>query len=139
MVSQNTLFDFKIRLIYSISDAVIGFEGVLYVDDESSGVIEVVVAVLQGELSDDVAVRIYTEDGTALSTSDYTSTDQILTFSSTNTRIIVPVPIQDDDVFENDEVFLANLEPDTANSVVFAIIQPEQATLRILDNDGMFV
>ncbi len=111
----------------------------LYSGSESSGVIQVVVAVLQGELSDDVAVRIFTEDGTALSTTDYTSVDQILTFSPTNTRIMVSVNIQDDAIDEIDEIFIANLELDLANSVLSALIQPEEATLRILDDDGTAV
>ena len=117
-------------------DVVIGFEEEMYSGSESSGMIQVVVAILQGELSEDVAVRIFTEDASALSTSDYTSVNRTLTFSSTSTRITISVPILDDNIDENDEIFLANLELDQVNSVLFALIQPDKATLRILDDDG---
>ncbi len=98
-----------------------------------------VVAVLQGELSEDVAVRIFTEDGTALSTTDYTSVDQILTFSPTNTRIMVSVNIQDDAVDENDEYLIGRLELDPAGGVQNIQIQPDEARLLILDDDGIFM
>ena len=109
----------------------------MYSGSESSGMIQVVVAVLQGQLSDDVAVRIFTEDGTALSSSDYTSLDQILTFSPTNTGIMISVPIQDDDLDEVDETFLAHLALDQTESALSALIQPDEATLTITDDDGM--
>ena len=108
----------------------------MYSASESSGVIEVVVAVLQGLLSDDVAVRFYTEDGTALSTSDYTSANQTLTFSPTTTRMTISVPIQDDNIDEDDEYFIGRLELDPSGSEKNVQIQPDEAQLLILDDDG---
>ena len=114
----------------------IGFEEVLYNGTEPSGEIQVVVGVLQGELSEDVAVRIYTEDGTALSPSDYTSVDMILTFSPTNNRITVTVSLEDDDIDEEDEFLIGRLELDPSSTQTSVQIQPEEARLMILDDDG---
>ena len=47
----------------------IGFEKTLYTVDEFEGQAVVGVAILDGSLSQDVVVRVNTEDGTAISTS----------------------------------------------------------------------
>ena len=107
-----------------------------YSGSESSGVIEVMVAVLQGELSDDVAVRIFTEDGTAVSSSDYTSLDRTLTFSPTNTRMLISVAVQDDNIDEDDEYLIGRLELDPAGGQINIQIQPDEARLLIQDDDG---
>ena len=108
----------------------------LYNSSESSGVIQVVVAVLQGQLSDDIAVRIFTEDGTALSTSDYTSVVQSLTFSPNNTRLMIQVTIRDDNIDEDDEYLIGRLELDPAGGEKNVQIQPDETRLLILDDDG---
>ena len=118
------------------SEVVIGFEELSYNGTEPSGEIQVVVGVLQGELSEDVAVRIYTEDGTALSPSDYTSVDMILTFSPTNNRITVTVSLEDDDIDEEDEFLIGRLELDPSGTQTSVQIQPAEARLIILDDDG---
>ena len=117
--------------------AVIGFEEVMYNGTEPTGEIQVVVAVLQGELSEDVAVRIFTEDGTALSPLDYTSVDRILTFSPTNIRIIVTVSIEDDAIDEDNEYLTGRLELDPSGGQTSVQIQPAEARLLIVDNDGI--
>ena len=119
--------------------AVIGFEETIYSASESSGVIEVAVAVLQGELSDDVPVRIFTEDGTALSSSDYTSVDQIFTFSPTSTRITISVSISDDSIDEDNEYFRGRLELNQSVGERNVQIEPDEAQLLILDDDGVLL
>ena len=120
-----------------VSEVVIGFEELSYSGTEPSGEIQVVVRVLQGELSEDVEVRIFTFNSTAVSPSDYTSVDMILTFSPTNNRIIVPVPLVDDDIDEENETFSAHLELNQSNNDLI-LISPKYASLLIVDDDGIF-
>jgi hypothetical protein len=108
----------------------------MYSADEADGEIEVFVAVLQGELSGPVVVRISTMDGSALSGSDYDSINQTLTFDTDTTRIPVPVSILEDDIDEEDESILVRLAEDGETENVQ--INPEEATLLIIDNDSEF-
>ena len=96
-----------------------------------------VVAVLQGELSGPVVVRISTMDGTAMSGSDYESVNQTLTFDPSNTRIPIQVPIVEDQIDEEDETILGSLalEPGTDDAQNVQI-EPSEATLTINDDDG---
>ena len=66
---------------------------------------------------------------------DYTSQSVLLTFSATNTRLTVPTSILDDSTNENTEDFFARLQFEVAPSVNVQI-QPQQATIRITDDDG---
>ena len=118
--------------------AVIGFEERQYNGSESDGEIQVAVAVLRGELSGPVVVRISTMDGTALSGSDYESVNITITFDPDNTRILVPVPVLEDDIDEEDEDILARLglEPGGGNQNIQ--ISPDEATLVIVDDDSKF-
>ena len=121
----------------SLSAAVIGFEERVYNGSESEGEIQVVVAVLQGELSAPVRVRLSTMDGSALSPTDYQSLNQTLTFSPNNTRVLITVPITNDGIDEDTESFLGrlSLEPeDEENKEVH--IEPDVASLLIIDDDG---
>ena len=119
------------------TDVVIGYEETEYSGSESDGEIEVVVAVLQGELSGPVVVRISTMDGTALSGSDYESVDMTITFDPDNTRILVTVPVLEDDIDEADEDILARLGLEPGDLDLSVLIQPDEAVLIIEDNDGM--
>ena len=114
----------------------IGFEETEYSGSESDGEIEVVVAVLQGELSGPVVVRISTMDGTALSGSDYESVNMTITFDPDNTRILVPVPVLEDDIDEEDEDILARLGLEPGGGDQNVQISPDEATLVINDDDG---
>jgi hypothetical protein len=117
---------------------VIGFEETMYSADEADGEIEVFVAVLQGELSGPVVLRISTMDGTAISARDYESVDQTLTFDTATTRIPVTVAILEDNIDEEDESILARLalEPESRDENVQIV--PENATLLIVDDDCEF-
>ena len=96
----------------------------------------VVVGILSGELSTPVVVRLLTVDGTALSDRDYSSLNQTLTFSPDITTQVISVPILDDSIDEEDETILASLELDSSDSDQDVQIQPDEATLLILDDDG---
>ena len=120
----------------SLSAAVIGFEERVYNGSESEGEIQVVVAVLQGELSAPVRVRLSTMDGSALSPTDYQSLNQTLTFSPDNTRMLITVPIADDGVDEENEYFLGRLALEPEDEDQSVQIQPDEATLFIIDDDG---
>ena len=107
----------------------------VYNGSESEGEILVVVGVLRGELSTPVVVRLLTMDGTALSDRDYQSLNQTLTFSPDDTTQVISLPLLEDDINEDDENLLAMLKLEDEDQNVQ--IQPETATLLILDNDGM--
>ena len=115
----------------------IGFEERAYNGSESEGEIQVVVAVLQGELSAPVSVRLFTTDATALSSQDYDPINQTLTFSPGNTRMTISLPVRDDDIDEEDEDLLASLELSIEDNDQMVQITPDQATLTIIDDDGI--
>ena len=69
---------------------------------------------------------------------DYTSSDVLLTFSSTSTRNTVPISITDDVINEGTEEFFARLSINTALSGQIEL-QPQQATVQISDNDGNII
>ena len=117
----------------------IGFEERAYNGSESEGEIQVVVAVLQGELSAPVSVRLFTTDATALSSQDYDPINQTLTFSPGNTRMTISLPVRDDDIDEEDEDLLASLELSIEDDDQMVQITPDQATLTIIDDDGIDV
>ena len=106
----------------------------MYNGSEYDQEIQVSVGVVQGELSGPVVVRVFTEDGTALSDSDYQSVNQTLTFSPTNTTITISVPILDDQVDEDREFFIVKLA--LVNEQQNVQIQPDEATVFVEDNDG---
>ena len=94
------------------------------------------VAVLRGELSGPVVVRISTMDGTALSGSDYESVNTTITFDPDNTRILVPVPVLEDDIDEEDEDILARLGLEPGGGDQNVQISPDEAKLLIIDDDS---
>ncbi|ORU95142.1 MAG: hypothetical protein A6F71_10890 [Cycloclasticus sp. symbiont of Poecilosclerida sp. M] len=110
----------------------------MYNGSESGGEIEVVVGVLQGELSGPVVVRIYTMDGTALSDTDYQSVNITLTFSPATTTAVISVPLLNDDIDEEDEDINARLELEPEDGQQNVQIDPDEAKLIIIDDDGEF-
>ena len=63
--SSSLLRTLTVNLCLLLSAVTIGFEQVSYSASEPEGLIEVGVAVLSGELSTSVVVRIFSMDGTA--------------------------------------------------------------------------
>ena len=119
--------------------ATIGFEQEVYTGSESSGEILVSIGVLQGELSDPVVVRMYTMDGSALSSRDYESLNTTFTLSPDVLSVNVSVKVMDDKIDENRESLLARLRLEPADEDQNVQIQPDEATLFIIDNDGALI
>ena len=65
---------------------------------------------------------------------DYTSTSQLLTFSATNTREDVTIPITDDNIDEAVEQFLGRLTLETSG--VSVQLSPQETEVQIIDDDG---
>ena len=68
---------------------------------------------------------------------DYARTTPILTFGNSTTSQSVTIPINNDDVVETVEDFIASLTlgTETAN-VTNVVIDPARTTVSINDNDG---
>ena len=142
-------------MIFVLSTAArIGFEGEIYSGREPNEVINVTVAVLVGTLSQEVVVRIYSMDSSArceelndllaffeliyyAAPDDYEPINRTLTFDSERSRVVIPVRIVNDGVDEEDEQLLSRLqlEPVEGDSPNVQV-QPNEATLIILDDDG---
>ena len=134
----------------------VGFEKTTYNGTEAEEVINVFVAVLGGTLSQEVVVRIYTMDSTArcklsfgkFSTvvvkschpsapEDYEPLNRTLTFSSTITRLMIPVRIVNDDIDEENEQLVSRLQLEPVGGDLPNVqVDPAQATLIVVDDDS---
>lgn len=65
---------------------------------------------------------------------DYQTVQQQLTFTSQSMRIPIPIPIQSDQIDEDDETFRVLLERVPPSSTVS--LDPESAVVTISDDDG---
>ena len=94
-------------------------------------------AVLPAQVSDGEPVAHNVCDWSVIeppAPTDYTSTSQQLTFSATNTREDVAIPITDDNIDEAIEQFLGRLT--LVTSGVSVQLSPQQTEVRIIDDDG---
>ena len=67
---------------------------------------------------------------------DYSSTAEILTFDSTTTRMVVAIPIEDDDIVEDIETFFSRLS--LLDTELDVTVDPDLTEIRITDEgDGM--
>ena len=128
-----------------------------YSGAEVEEVINVVVAVLGGTLSQDVTVRIYTMDSTARcklsfdrsqviftklvilpsAPEDYQPLNRTLTFNSTITRLTIPVRIVNDEIDEEDEQLISRLQLEPVEGDLPNVqVDPAQAILIIVDDDS---
>ena len=64
---------------------------------------------------------------------DYTRTSQQLTFSATNTRQVVTIPITDDTIVEDVEEFLGRLSLVTTG--VSVQLSPQDTKVQIIDDN----
>ena len=109
----------------------------MYSANEVDGGVIVEVAVLSGELSDEVVVRLTTQDGTATELDDYNATVSMLMFGPGATHLSVFIPITNDNVYEPSvENFLSNLELVTDN--VDVIVRPSEAVVEVTDDDSKY-
>ena len=111
----------------------IGFSSATYTVDESAGEVVLTVSVISGDLTEDVMLNYMTQGGTATTVEDYTSMFGILTLSPGDTEKTIMVPIVNDDLFENDEMFTVHLFLSGAPAGI--TLDPAIATVTITDND----
>ena len=118
----------------------IGFDPILFMANEDDGTVSLTVRVISGQLGRPVEATVTTEEGTATSTApmDYNNPGMItLQFDSVDTEQLAVITIVNDDIFENEENFFANLVSfDQA-----VIVNPMRAEVRIQAdvNDGKLV
>lgn len=67
---------------------------------------------------------------------DYDAVNKLLTFSATDTRHNIVIVLNNDEINENTEDFLASLTFEGAVNENIQL-QPHQSTVRITDDDGM--
>eukprot|EP00730_Choanoeca_flexa_P019991 TRINITY_DN9773_c0_g2_i1.p1 TRINITY_DN9773_c0_g2~~TRINITY_DN9773_c0_g2_i1.p1 ORF type:complete len:841 (+),score=251.91 TRINITY_DN9773_c0_g2_i1:109-2631(+) len=87
-----------------------------------------------GDLSQEVSIRVHTEDGTAEATKDYEPIDQRVVFPAGQDTVTLEVTIIDDDEEEQDEVFYLKLsepQPSTAD----VLTGRDQVSIIIIDDD----
>ena len=128
------------------------FEPAHYTCFESIGSMSLFVTRKGGDINKTVYVDYLTENGTAVSPSDYTHAEGTLVFYPGETRKEFQVDIIDDDVYEEDEHFYARItniryNKDTneidnlLQDPTLKIANPFIATVMILDDDhgGIFM
>ena len=81
-----------------------------------------------------ISVKIYFTSIILTAPVDYTSTSRTLTFGPSTTSQSVNIPINNDDVVETVENFIASLTLGTEDANV--VINPARTTVSINDNDG---
>ena len=128
----------------------------MYNGSEADEVINVAVAVLSGTLSQEVVVRMYTMDSSALckniilsyilpnvylpltsAPEDYEPVNMTLTFDGASSRLVIPVRIVNDAIDEDDEQLISRLELEPVEGDLPNVqVDPAQATLTIVDDDG---
>ena len=78
--------------------------------------------------------------GTAIAGEDYIANlGQLLIFDSSNSSIDVPVTIEDDSVYEFDEVFFGNLTRDGSLASLRVNVDPASARATIIDEEGLLL
>ena len=109
----------------------IGIELPDYTVNEGNGIIEVCAVIVSGTLERTLTFTLSTQDGTATSPADFSAVSADLTFDESTSRACVDIPVEDDDIVENPDVFTVEIrggDPD----VVF---DPPSSTVTIIDND----
>ena len=98
------------------------------------GSVTLTVRVLAGQLSRNVSIVLFIQDGSATSTApvDFVAVSPItLQFSPTDLDLEATVIIIDDDVTENSEQFIGRL----SSTDPAVILDPDATTVEIQDND----
>ncbi len=121
--------------VFINAGAVIGFDPISYVVNETDGTVTFTVKVLNGTLERSVFVTFFTSDGSATSTApaDFQASSNVsLEFNSNTVSQQVSVTIIDDDILENPEIFLGNLDEGSSGVTISQRI----ATVTILEQEG---
>ena len=98
--------------------------------NEDAGVAGVQVCI-GAAAAQNVTVSLATSNGTALSGSDYTTTNTVVTIPAGQTCTVVNIPIVNDNVYEGTETFNVTLTSPSSN----ATIADPTGTVTILDNE----
>ena len=109
----------------------IDFDPVMYTVDEDSGTVELTVKVLNGNLGRDVTLSYETINGSAVAGEDYALTTGTVTLSLMTPSVTFTVPIIDDDLSENAELFTVVLSGAPAGVTV----DPASAEVTITDDE----
>ena len=108
--------------------------------DESAGTVDVTVQ-LSNPLSVDLTVNVATAGGTASGAGvDYTAPGATLTFAAGNQTANITVPINNDDIVENDETFTVTVSnPNTAGTLVGDVTVSDGEATVTINEDGMAI
>lgn len=117
------------------NDAGLSFSSSTYARSEN-GVSATITVARTNVFSGTVTVDYFTTNGTATAGSDYQSASGTLTFTNGVTNQTFTVAIIDDTLEEGNETVLLRLVNPTGNA---ALVNPNAATLTIVDNDGSLV
>ena len=109
----------------------IGFDPEMYTVDEKAGMVTLTVKLLSGNLGRDVTLSYETMDGSAVAGEDYTSTMGMIMLSNTTTTVTFTVPIIDDGLFENNEMFTVLLD----GAPVGVVLTNAEASVTITDDE----
>ena len=113
----------------------IGLEQPSYTVNEGDGSVMVCAAIVSGTLERTLTFRLTTQDDSATSPADFSSVSADLTFDESTSRACVDIPIVDDQIVENPEVFRVVVDGDDPD-VVF---DPPSSTVTIIDNDNVVI
>ena len=113
----------------------IGLEQPSYTVNEDNGSVMVCAAIVNGTLERTLTFRLTTQDDSATSPADFSSVSADLTFDESTSRACVDIPIEDDQIVENPEVFRVVVDGDDPD-VVF---DPPSSTVTIIDSDNVVI
>ena len=113
----------------------IGVELPDYTVNEGDGSVEVCAVIVSGTLERTLTFTLSTQDGTATSPADFSAVSADLTFDESTSRACVGIPVEDDDIVENPDVFTVEIGGDDPD-VVF---DPPSSTVTIIDNDRVLI
>ena len=112
----------------------VGFEFFSSELTENSGSLQICVVIVEGQADADFTVTVGTSDDTALAGQDYTALQNVeLTFNSTSTRECTRVSITNDQIFEEDEIFIGRLSSN--DSTVLINQDRDETRVFIADDD----
>ena len=114
----------------------VGFQQLRYSVNENGVSVEVCAVIEQGEIEGNVVVNIQTSDRSAVAVDDYTALQNaVLTFEAPSTRACTNININNDQLYEIDEDFVATLTTPDPSRVV---INParDETNIEILDDDS---
>eukprot|EP00731_Ephydatia_muelleri_P017037 Em0010g135a len=114
---------------------VIGFDPVVYSANVNGDSVAITVKVLQGSLAVPVSIRVFTEDGTATSGSDYVATSQSVVFDSSSTNHTVTIQLINKLVSDASKVFSVGLSVETPEAKGRVTLSPSVANVTIVNTN----